>query len=144
MLPKVHSEVGLAERAGRLCSNILGMSSHDIPSSRKRRRQNVQHLQQVKVKDWTKNLVMIDFQGQEANKECPLYEYQKIFDGLIRISSDQSEYEIRAEIVRLVKLKDICTNHLELLSPSSFSFVKVSVCLTLNYCTVEHPPTIWD
>lgn len=115
-----------------------------IPSSRKRRRQNVQHLQQVKVKDWTKNLVMIDFQGQEANKECPLYEYQKIFDGLIRISSNQSEYEIRAEIVRLVKLKDICTHHLQLLSPSSFSFVKVSVCLTLNYCTVEHPPTIWD
>ena len=69
-----------------------------------------------------RNLVIIDFQGQEAIKECPLYEYHKI---LIRIVSDQSESDIPDEIVRLVKLKELCTHRLELINPDSFSFVKV-------------------
>ena len=77
------------------------------------------------MKEWTKNLVLIDFQGQEPGMECPLFDYQKIFDGLIQIMSDQSEYDVREEVVRLVQLKDICTDRLELLTPESFSFVKV-------------------
>ena len=64
---------------------------------------------------------------QDPNRECRLFDYQKIFDGLIQITSDQSEYDIREEVVRLVQLKDICTHRLELLTPSSFSFVKVIV-----------------
>ena len=77
------------------------------------------------MKEWTRNLVLIDFQGQEPGMECPLFDYQKIFDGLIQIMSDQSEYDVREEVVRLVQLKDICTHRLELLTPESFSFVKV-------------------
>ena len=86
------------------------------------------------MKEWTKNLVLIDFQGQEPNRECPLFDYQKIFDGLMQITSDQSERYICAEVVRLVQLKDSCTHRLELLTPDSFSFVKVMpflVCIVI-------------
>ena len=103
----------LVERAGQLCSRILGAASQDVSSSRRHRKYPVQRNQPCKIKYWMRNLVIIDFQGQEANKECPLYEYHKIFDGLIRIASDQSESDIRDEIVRLVKLKEVCTHWLE-------------------------------
>ena len=126
--PPPHSgtnTTNLVERAGQLCSRILGAASQDVSSSRSHRKYLVQRNQPCKIKYWMRNLVIIDFQGQEANKECPLYEYQKIFDGLIRIASDQSESDIRDEIVRLVKLKELCTHPLELINPDSFSFVKV-------------------
>ena len=104
-----------ADRSGQLCSRILGSSSslHDRMRSVRKRRKLSQPSNPHKVKEFTRNLVMIDFQGQES---CPLHDYQKIFDGLIRIGSDQSEEEIREEIVRLVKLKNLCTHRLELLT----------------------------
>ena len=106
-----------ADRSGQLCSRILGSSSslHDRMRSVRKRRKLSQPSNPHKVKEFTRNLVMIDFQGQES---CPLHDYQKIFDGLIRIGE---------EIVRLVKLKNLCTHRLELLTQECFSFVKVSI-----------------
>ena len=57
------------------------------------------------------------------NDVLPLYDYHKIFDGLISLNSDMSEEEVRQ--VRLVQLKSIPTHHLERLTTESFSFVKV-------------------
>lgn len=84
--------LGLAARAGN--SILSGTGPQEVTRKRgKRPRQ-----QPVKVKEWMKNLVLIDFQGQEPNQECPLFDYQKIFDGLMQITSDQSESDIREEV----------------------------------------------
>ena len=72
------------------------------------------------MKQWTKNAVLIDNQGQEMEV---LYDYQVY--GLIQISSDMSEEDIREEIVRLIQLKKIPTHKFEELTTDSFSFVKV-------------------
>lgn len=78
-----------------------------------------------RVKEWTKNVILIDFQGEEYTQPLPLYDYQKLFDGLIRLLSDMSERDVRDEIVRLVRLKQCLTHKLDNISPASFEFVKV-------------------
>lgn len=77
-----------------------------------------------RVKEWTKNVVLVDCQG-ETHRPAPLYDYQKLFDGLIRLLSDMSEEDVREEIVRLVKLKNLPTHRLDNIAPDSFEFVKV-------------------
>ena len=104
-----HGSYAATRRAGRLCGRILGRRTESTKPKAK----------------YTKNLVLIDFQGQEAGHECPLYDYQKVFDGLFQFSSHHSEKDIREEIVRLVQLKETQTHRLELLHCDSFSFVKV-------------------
>ena len=65
---------------------------------------------------------MIDFQGQSENETLVLYDYQKIFDGLIQLSSDMCE-DVREEIVRLVQLKQIS---LECLTANSLVLSRLS------------------
>lgn len=101
-----------ASRAERLCTNALGA---------RRRKKPVQ----TRVKEWTKNFVLIDFQGYDKHVIHALYDYNKIFDGPIRILSTMSEEEVRAEIVRLVGLKWLPTHTLSTIQPNSFNFVKV-------------------
>ena len=59
------------------------------------------------------------------NELLPLCDFHKIFDGLMTFTSDVSEQDIREEIVCLVQLKSIPTDHLEHLTADCFSFVKV-------------------
>lgn len=125
MPPATSSAV--AEQAGQICSRLLDTTYERRRNSRRHRSRSLP--QPPKAKEYIRNLIVIDFQCQESNQECTLHEYQKIFDGLIQITSDQSENDIRQEIVRLVQLKDINTHHLELLTTKSFSFVKVGIAI---------------
>ena len=58
-----------------------------------------------------KSFVLIDYQGQSEESECfSLFAYQKIYDGLLKISSAMSESDVRNEVVRLVQLKHLPTH----------------------------------
>lgn len=56
------------------------------------------------MKEWTTNIVLVDLQGYKKHKPMPPYDYQKLFDGPIRLLSDMSESDVRNEIVRLLRL----------------------------------------
>ena len=75
-------------------------------------------------KELQKNLVLIDYQGEEATEVAPLREYEKIYDGCMRFKSDMKESDIREEICRLVSMKESITHSLGALSPSDFDFVR--------------------
>ena len=98
--------------------------SGTITQNFKRGRKRHTTVSGCRVKKWTKNIVLIDYQGEKENDVLPLYYYHKIFDGLISLNSGMSE-DVRQEIVRIVQLKSIPTHHLERLITDSFSFVKV-------------------
>lgn len=107
-------EEGFATRAERLCGKILSGTLTQNTSNRRRRKRPTTSV--PRVKEWTKNVVVIDFQGQRENETLVLYDYQKIFDGLIQLSSDMCEEDVREEIVRLVQLKKVSTHCLERLT----------------------------
>ena len=119
---KSSGDESFATRAERLCGKILSGTLTSNPSNRRHKKRPAAT---PRVKEWTKNVVVIDFQGQKKNETLVLYDYQKIFDGLIQLSSDMCEEDVRGEIVRLVQLKQISTHCLERLTTNSFSFVKV-------------------
>lgn len=91
-------------------------------ASSRRRRRSVPY---SRVREWTKNVVLIDWQGDDCQQPLPLYDYMKLFDGLIKLSSNMTELDVREEIVRLIKLKNIVTHRLDNIKPESFDFVKV-------------------
>ena len=77
-------------------------------------------------KEWTKGFLLIDYQGQSEECECiTLFEYQKIYDSLLKISSAMSESNVRNEIVRLVQLKHLPTHDFNQMTCASFDFVRV-------------------
>ena len=115
------SSESFAMKAERLCRKLLSGTLTQESSSKRRSKRRIS-TPIPRVKQWTKNVVLIDYQGQEM---AVLYDYQKLFDGLIQISSDMSEEDIREEIVRLIQLKKIPTHKFEELTTDSFSFVKV-------------------
>lgn len=119
---KLPSQESFSKRAERLCGKFL---SGTITQNSDRRRKRRTTVSGCRVKEWTKNIVLIDYQGQKENDVLPLYDYHKIFDGLISLNSEMSEEDVRQEIVRIVQLKSIPTHHLERLTTDSFSFVKV-------------------
>ena len=107
----LHSqEESFSKRAQRLCGKVL---SGKITQNSDRRRKRRTTVSDSRIKEWIKNIVLIDFQGQTENV-LPLHDYHKIFDGLIS-----------QEIVCLVQLKSVPTHHLERLTTDSFSVVKV-------------------
>ena len=108
-----------ATRAEHLCNRVL--STMTSGTSRRYRRS----APYSRVRNWTKNVVLIDWQGDNSDESVPLYDYQKIFDGLIKFGSNMSELDVRNEIVRLIKLKNIPTHQLNCIMPESFDFVKV-------------------
>ena len=121
---KAFGDESFATKAERLCGKILSGTLTNNPSTRRRKRRPTTTV--PRVKEWTRNVVLIDFQGQKENETLVLYDYQKIFDGLIQLSFDMSEEDVREEIVRLVQLKHVPTHHLACLTTDSFSFVKVN------------------
>lgn len=110
-----------AHRAERLCNNVLARVGEN---SRRRNRKRCTPCN--RIKEWTKNVVLIDYQGRKKHLPTPLYDYHKLFDGPIRLLSDMTEDDVRCEIVRLIKLKSIPTHTLEHIKAESFEFVKVS------------------
>ena len=120
---KPSEEESFSKKAERLCGRFL--SGTLTQSSERRRKRRVGTVSSSRVKEWTKNVVLIDYQGQMENELLPLCDFHKIFDGLMTFTSDMSEQDIREEIVRLVQLKSIPTHHLERLTADGFSFVKV-------------------
>ena len=120
---KAFSDESFATKAERLCGKILSGTLTNHPSNRRRKRRPTATV--PRVKEWTRNVVLIDFQGQKENETLILYDYQKVFDGLIQFSSDMSENDVREEIVRVVQLKQVPTHHFACLTTDSFSFVKV-------------------
>ena len=112
------SSDSFADRAQKLCSNVLSRVSRE---PRRRKRSTPTH----RVKEWTKNVVLIDYQSAKKHLPQPLYDYQKLFDGPIRLLSDMIEDDVRDEICRLVRLKNIPTHALGEIVPESFEFVKV-------------------
>ena len=78
-------------------------------------------------KQYQKNLVVIDYQGNNQTEEImALAEYHKIYDGCIRYNSEMTESEIRDEIVRLLGQKDSMTHDLSNVLPPDFDFVLCS------------------
>lgn len=120
---KFDNEESVGTKAEKLCKKILSGTLTQETTTRRRKRKVSTSCS--RVKEWTKNVVLIDYQGQKGHESLALYDYQKIFDGLIRISSNMSEKDVRDEIVRLVQLKHISTHQLECLTPDAFNFVKV-------------------
>lgn len=100
---------GLLARAANLCTQL---------KSRKSVRGRKVH----SIKEVQKGLVLIDF--QEEKSDIPLREYDKLYDGSMRYSSDMSERDIRNEIVRLVKQKKTATHNLQFMQPEDFNFVR--------------------
>lgn len=82
-----------ATRAERLCERMLSGTLTQEGNGRRRKR--TASTPAPRIKEWTKNIIMIDFQGQKGYEALPLYDYQKIFDGLISISSNDSEHDVR-------------------------------------------------
>lgn len=118
------SEETFASRAEKLCDRVLA----NVGSSNRRRKRSTHQstpYSRDRVKEWTKNVVLIDYQGPDENKPLPLYDYHKLFDGLMKLSSDMSESDVRGEIVRLVHLKKIVTHRLDKIQSHGFSFVRV-------------------
>lgn len=113
--PKAES---FATRAEHLCNRVLSSMSSQTP---RRYRRSISH---GKVREWKRNVVLIDWQGDEE-ESVPLYDHQKLFDGLMNIVSTMCEIDVRNEIVRLVKLKTIPTHRLDMIMPDLFDFVKV-------------------
>lgn len=109
------------KKAERLCDKFISGTITQGSVRRKRR----PAASVPRVKEWMKNIVLIDYQGQRENDVLPLYDYNKIFDGLISLNSEMSEEDVRQEIVRLVHLKSLPTHNLERLTTYSFSFVRV-------------------
>ena len=106
-----------AARAEHLCNRVL---STVTSGASRRRRRNVPY----SPKEVTKSIVLIDWQGDGAEPK-PLYDYQKLFDGIVKLAADMSEIDVRVEILRLIKLKNITTHQLGCIAPDSFEFVRV-------------------
>ena len=78
-------------------------------------------------KQYQKNLVAIDFQGEDQMEQVTvLPDYDKIYDGCMRYDTDMSETEIREEISRLLKQKGSVTHDMSGVQPDSFDFVRCS------------------
>ena len=75
-------------------------------------------------KEVQKCLVIIDYQGDSPSEAVPLRDYEKLYDGCIRYRSNMSEFQIREEIVRLVKQKESITHDSGQLGEEDFNFVR--------------------
>ena len=75
-------------------------------------------------KEYQKNLVVIDYPGRNPCDVTPLREYDKLFDGSIRFSSNMDEEDIREEIARILRDKASCTHDLSGIKMNDFIFVR--------------------
>ena len=111
----------LIERATRLCNELHSdpakVAAKHSKGGRKRKREN------VKAKQYQKNLVLIEFPGKHPSAVVPMREYEKVFDGSIRFSSIMDE-DIREEIARVLRSKASVIHDLSGVTPEDFSFVK--------------------
>jgi len=67
--------------------------------------------------------VLVDYLGKHASDIVPIREYDKVFDGSIRFSSNMDE-EIREEIARVLSRKSSVFHDLSGIKPNDFTFVK--------------------
>ena len=110
----------LVERASRLCKELRSdpakaLSKHS-KGGKKRKRES--------IKEYQKNLVVIDYPGRNPCDVTPLREYDKLLDGSIRISSNMDEEDIREEIARILREKSSCTHDLSGIKINDFIFVR--------------------
>ena len=113
------SHESLIARASRLCHELRTDPSK-VATSRGRKRKH----HNMKVKEWQKNLVLIDYPGKHPSDIVPIREYDKVFDGSIRFSSNMDEEEIRVEIARVLSRKSSVFHDLSGIKPNDFTFVK--------------------
>ena len=84
-------------------------------------------LESENTKTISKNLVVIDYQGEnQLGEVLAVADYHKVFDGCMRYTTDRSEMEIRNEIVRLVQQKESITHEFNNLQPQDIDFVRYS------------------
>ena len=110
----------LVERASRLCKELRSdpakvLSKHS-KGGKKRKRES--------IKEYQKNLVVIDYPGRNPCDVTPLREYDKLLDGSIRFSSNMDEEGIREEIARILREKSSCTHDLSGIKINHFIFVR--------------------
>lgn len=110
----------LVERASRLCKELRSdpakvLSKHS-KGGKKRKRES--------IKEYQKNLVVIDYPGRNPCDVTPLREYDKLLDGSIRFSSNMDEEGIREEIARILREKSSCTHDLSGIKINDFIFVR--------------------
>ena len=98
----------LVERASRLCKELRSdpakVPSKHSKGGKKRKRES--------IKEYQKNLLVIDYHGRNPCDVTPLREYDKLLDGSIRFSSNMDEEDIREEIARILREKSSCTHDL--------------------------------
>ena len=107
-----------AARAESLCNRVLSTMTSGASRHRKK------CAPYNHVREWTNKFVLIDWQGENSHQSLPFYDYHKLFDGLIKLLSDMTEFDVRDEIVRLIKLKSIPTHQLSYIMPDGFDFFK--------------------
>ena len=96
----------LLARADSLCKHLrAGKMMNMHANTRQKARKGPKYPYERARKEIHKCLVAISFQGDKPHELLALHEWEKIFDGNIKYYSDQSEDEIRNEIVRLLRLK---------------------------------------
>ena len=105
---------GLLARADNLCKQLRDRRGGVDKRNKRLSRRSVKELQ--------KGLVLIDYKSDP--EDTSLCEYQKLYDGSMRYSSDMTENDIKKEIVRLVKQKKTPTHDLNLIEPEDFDFVR--------------------
>ena len=105
----------LLARAGRLCQQLR-------PGKKFHYRKNAYKPYKRPLKEVQKGLVLIDYQGKDA-ESVPFREYHKLYDGCIQYHSDMAEDDIRQE-KRLVRMKKSETHTLNCLMPDDFDFVR--------------------
>lgn len=76
------------------------------------------------VKEHQKNLILVDYPGPNPHDVTPLREYEKVFDGSIRFSSNMDEDDIREEIARILREKSSVTHDLTSIQSDGFTFVR--------------------
>ena len=116
------SQESLIEKATRLChdlrSDLSKVYSRHSKSSRKRKREK------ISLKEYQKNLVLVDFPGPDPNDVMSLREYDKVFDGALCFSSFMDEDDIRDEIIKILRQKSSITHDLSRIQADDFTFVK--------------------
>ncbi len=77
-----------------------------------------------KVKDFQRNVIVIDYQGAKPPAVHILHEYDKVYQGVLLFNNSMSEDNIRAEICMLIQQEPSDIYDFSALDPSDFEFVK--------------------
>lgn len=75
-------------------------------------------------REFTRNLIVIDFQGFAPPQNRTLYDFDKVYEGTVTLNCSMSEDEVRTEIVSLVKCKKSDLHEFDDLEENDFQFVK--------------------